>query len=140
MADRDLPDDPAVTDEDDTEWGVGEPVRRPRWVYGVGHEIDPRFSLANERTMLAWIRTALALLAGSVALEVVDLKIPDAVVRVVSIVLGVLAAGAAAGAWVRWARIERDLRTDRPLPPPRAALIVVLVVAVVGLVLAVWPK
>lgn len=30
-------------------------------------EPDYRFTLANERTFLAWIRTALALLAGGVA-------------------------------------------------------------------------
>ena len=30
-------------------------------------EIDYRFSLANERTFLSWIRTALALLAGGIA-------------------------------------------------------------------------
>lgn len=116
-----------------------EDGRWPGWVYGVGHEVDPRFSLANERTMLAWLRTALALLAGSVALEVVELKIPAGVVRVVALALGVLAAATAAGAWLRWARIERALRTDRPLPSPRGSLVVVLVVVLVGLLLAVWP-
>ena len=40
----------------------------PKW-RTEGHEPDVRFSLANERTFLAWIRTALALLAGGVALE-----------------------------------------------------------------------
>lgn len=34
-----------------------------------GEEPDPRFTLANERTFLAWIRTSLAFLAGGVALE-----------------------------------------------------------------------
>ncbi len=34
-----------------------------------GEEPDYRFSLANERTFLAWIRTALALLAGGVVFE-----------------------------------------------------------------------
>ena len=34
--------------------------RWPAWVYGVGDDPDPRFSLANERTFLAWIRTGLA--------------------------------------------------------------------------------
>ena len=33
----------------------------------IDHEPDYRFSLANERTFLAWIRTALGLLAGGVA-------------------------------------------------------------------------
>jgi putative membrane protein len=34
-----------------------------------GQEPDYRFSLANERTFLAWIRTALAILASGVALD-----------------------------------------------------------------------
>ena len=38
--------------------------RRPQWVYGEGEEPDPRFTLANERTFLAWVRTALAMLAA----------------------------------------------------------------------------
>ncbi len=37
-------------------------------MYAQGTEPDPRFSLANERTFLAWIRTSLALLATGVAL------------------------------------------------------------------------
>ncbi len=41
--------------------------RRPRGVYGVGEEPDPRFSLANERTSLAWMRTGLGLVGGGVA-------------------------------------------------------------------------
>ena len=32
-----------------------------------GTEPDVRFSLANERTFLAWTRTALALIAGALA-------------------------------------------------------------------------
>jgi len=43
-----------------------------RWVAGPGdegEEPDPRFTLANERTFLAWVRTALALVAGGIGLE-----------------------------------------------------------------------
>lgn len=40
--------------------------RWPRSVFGVGDEPDARFTFANERTFLAWIRTSLALLAGAV--------------------------------------------------------------------------
>ena len=38
--------------------------RFPATVYRHGTEPDPRFTLANERTLLAWIRTALGLIAG----------------------------------------------------------------------------
>ena len=47
--------------------------RFPRRVYDRGEEPDARFTLANERTFLAWIRTSLALLAGGVALEALGL-------------------------------------------------------------------
>ena len=49
--------------------------RRPGWVYDEGAEPDARYSLANERTFLAWIRTALAVLAAGVALDALDLSL-----------------------------------------------------------------
>jgi putative membrane protein len=88
----------------------------PPWVYRVGRRPDPRFSLANERTFLAWIRTSLALLAGGVALDTVDLDGPStlqSVVAVSLVVLGLLGAGVA---WVRWAATERAMRLHQPLP------------------------
>ena len=51
---------------------AGDDARSGRFeqrVLGPGREPDPRFSLANERTFLAWIRTALTLLGGGVAIE-----------------------------------------------------------------------
>lgn len=47
--------------------GSGPPFRRPRRVYDLGDEPDPRFTLANERALLAWLRTALALVVTGVA-------------------------------------------------------------------------
>ena len=52
--------------------------RWPGYVYGEGEEPDYRFSLANERTFLAWLRTTLALLAAGVAVDVIDIGVPAA--------------------------------------------------------------
>ncbi|HEY5846809.1 MAG TPA: DUF202 domain-containing protein, partial [Microlunatus sp.] len=49
-----------------------EDRRWPRSVYGVGSEPDARFSLANERTFLAWIRTSLGFLAGGAGIAAVS--------------------------------------------------------------------
>lgn len=43
--------------------------RFPRRVFGQGTEPDARFTLANERTFLAWIGVSLALISVGVALS-----------------------------------------------------------------------
>jgi putative membrane protein len=111
-------------------------TRFPRSVYGHGREPDPRFSLANERTFLAWIRTSLALLAVGVALEALQLPI-RADFRfssaVVFVVLGLLAP---VHAWFNWARIERAVRQDRALPAPALSGVLAAGVVVGGLLIA----
>jgi len=84
----------------------------------IGHEPDPRFSLANERTFLAWIRTSLALVAGG--LGVVQLLPPFGLPfarEVLGAALLVLGGLVSATSYRRWAATERALRTDAPLPP-----------------------
>ena len=44
--------------------------RWPGSVYREGVEPDPRFTFANERTFLAWLRTSLALVVAGVAVDV----------------------------------------------------------------------
>lgn len=108
------------------------PDRRwPRSVYGVGADPDPRFSLANERTFLAWIRTSLALLAGAAALHVFELDISATAARIVSGCLALTGLLCAVNGWWGWLRSERALRTGQPLPSNigGAALTVVLVLA-----------
>jgi putative membrane protein len=113
---------------------MGADGRWPRMVYGTGSEPDPRFSFANERTFLAWIRTAVALLALGVALEGLGVPATDptrlALVTTL-VVLGILASGAG---FLRWARVERALRQSRPLPSPTLASVVAFGLAVVGAV------
>lgn len=82
-----------------------------------GDEPDYRFTLANERTFLAWVRTALALAAGG--LGVVSL-LPD---FVGSEFLGILLLGlsfaTSGSSYQRWARNERAMRLNEPLPHSR---------------------
>jgi putative membrane protein len=87
-----------------------------------GTEPDQRFTLANERTFLAWIRTSLALLAGGIAVEAFTSDVfLEPVRRGLSILLLLLGMILSAGAAVRWLRVEGSLRTNRPLPLPLIA-------------------
>ncbi len=106
--------------------------RFPQSVYSAGDEPDARFSLANERTFLAWIRTALALLAGGIALEVLGLGLHDGFRIAASIVLMLTGIAAAPMAWWGWARYEKALRLNAPLPHSPFALPVAGAVTVSG--------
>jgi putative membrane protein len=121
--------------------GPGGRDRFPRWVYGHGDEPDARFTLANERTFLAWIRTGLALLAGGVALEALDLPLQPGLrfaAAVLLLALGLLVPGLA---WFGWGTTERALRRGDPLPASRIAPVlavgatVVAALALLGVVL-----
>lgn len=96
----------------------------------VGDEPDPRFTLANERTFLAWIRTALALVAGGVAIGQLVTFESLAAHLVAVLAPTSLAAGIAILAVRRWLRVERALRLREPLP-----LSGTIVAATVGVVL-----
>jgi putative membrane protein len=100
-----------------------------------GTEPDPRFTLANERTFLAWIRTALALVAGGIGLEafVPRLAVPG-LRQALSVCLVLLGSAVSATAWRRWARAQRALRAGEPLPPPRLAPVLAYGIAAVALV------
>jgi putative membrane protein len=107
--------------------------RFPHRVYGVGAEPDPRFTLANERTFLAWIRTSLALLAGAAAVTSFDLPWPGWVRLTVGVVLGLTGLLCVVTAWWGWMRIERALRTGAPLPGASSYVVVMAGVSLVAL-------
>ncbi|WP_219412607.1 YidH family protein [Pseudonocardia nigra] len=111
--------------------------RRPRWVYTAGSEPDPRFSLANERTFLAWIRTALALLAAAVAVDALRVPADPRLRTALAVALGLAGLVLPVVAALRWAVAERALREERPLPGGTVVpLLAVLLVAVAGGVIA----
>ena len=83
-----------------------------------GTEPDPRFTFANERTFLAWSRTALALVVAGLA--IVQLLPPFPGVPAGRHLLGVplIALGAvlAVAAYAEWVRNQRALRRGEPMP------------------------
>ena len=93
------------------------PTMKPFHWLTQGSEPDYRFSLANERTFLSWIRTALALLAAGVLLEQFSHVIPShRATLVLALLLCVLAAALCALAYWRWRSNEIAMRHARPLP------------------------
>jgi len=109
----------------------------PGEVRGEGDTPDYRFSLANERTFLAWLRTALALIGGGFA---VDQFLPD--LRWgwrVGLALALLGAGVlcALRAVNHWVRCERAMRRGEDLPVSRFPAVLGLVVAVVAVAMVV---
>lgn len=106
--------------------------RFPRSVYDAGEEPDPRFSLANERTFLAWVRTSLALLAGAAVFDAVDLRMPPTLQLSLAALLGIGGIITAVQAWRGWAATEAAMRRDEPLPGHGAGLLVAVVVVIVA--------
>ena len=107
-------------------------------------EPDYRFTLANERTFLAWIRTALALIAGGIAVVqfVPSFGIPG-VRHGLSVVLTAGGGLLAALAVRRWRQGQTAMRRHADLPPTRVPLLlggaIFAVTVVVLVILVVWP-
>lgn len=109
--------------------------RWPRSVYGVGSEPDPRFSLANERTFLAWIRTSLGFLAAGAGVAAVSQIVGHLSIelKLVSLLLLLCGLVCATGSFFRWIRSERAMRTGQPLPSSPAMPLLTGVLAAVAL-------
>jgi putative membrane protein len=104
-----------------------------------GEAPDPRFTLANERTYLAWNRTALALVGGGLAASQLLHFDSEAVRLFVALPPIALGGALAALSYRRWEANEQAMRLGKPLPagPPRllAYGLAVMAVAVAVLVI-----
>jgi putative membrane protein len=101
----------------------------------VGSEPDYRFTLANERTFLAWVRTSLGLLAASVAVR--QLVEPFGVEggRTALALLGIAASVVlVVGAYLRWVHVQLAVRRGEPLPPARLVPVVAAAIVVIAIV------
>jgi putative membrane protein len=103
-----------------------------------GRSPDPRLTMANERTFLAWIRTSLAMIAGGVGIAAfVDDAIPAWLRVTVSCVLLVIGIALALGSFLRWRDAEAAMRRGDELTITSLAPLVSSGVAVVALALLV---
>ena len=100
-----------------------------------GDDPDYRFTLANERTFLAWIRTALALAAGGLAAVTILNDFPGE--EVLGLGLLTLSFVTAATSYRRWAVIEKAMRLSQPLPPSKLPLLMGIGVGLVSVVAAI---
>jgi putative membrane protein len=104
-----------------------------------GKEPDYRFSLANERTFLAWIRTALAILAGGVLFHQFAARLrPVWMVVALSVGLSMLAGLLALGAYQRWRANEIAMRHDQALPPSRLLPALTVAMTLLALLFAIF--
>ncbi|MGW2855038.1 YidH family protein [Streptomyces sp. NPDC001215] len=120
-----------MTTRSRTRWFAPQEIRQE------GRTPDYRFSLANERTFLAWLRTALALIGGGFA---VDQFLPG--LRWAwraGLALGLLTAGVlcALRAINHWVRCERAMRRGEDLPASRFPALLSIAVAVVAVAMVV---
>ena len=108
-------------------------------LHEVGEAPDYRFTLANERTFLAWVRTALAMMAAGVAVVqfVPGLDLVRHALGIMLILLGGLLAGVS---YAHWESNERAMRLGERLPSspiPRLVAAVLTLTALAALVLTI---
>jgi putative membrane protein len=110
--------------------------RRDQHDEPVGEEPDARFSYANERTFLAWVRTALGLMTAGLAITQLlpefDFAGGRRLIGLPLIATGVVMAFAS---YWQWQANERAMRLGQPLPTsylPRILAVVVGTCALVG--------
>ena len=108
-------------------------------ISSIGKDPDPRFTLANERTFLAWIRTSMALILGAivVATLLAEVDFLELLVAPLAVALSLMGASLALWAWFRWRKTETALRLGNSLPLSRVLIALAILVATLGITMLV---
>lgn len=96
----------------------------------VGEDPDPRFTLANERTFLAWMTTGLGMLGAGLAVGTIGNQTPSEVIAYLWVAM---AAIVVLRSMFRWFVLERAMRTGRGLPLSRSVPVVAISIAVLSI-------
>lgn len=100
-----------------------------------GSDPDPRFSLANERTFLAWVRSGLALIALGIAVatfvSTTETRGTSVLLAVSLIVLGGILSTVS---WLRWLQVERAMRHGRGIPATTMGLALAIGIGLLAIV------
>jgi putative membrane protein len=104
-------------------------------------EPDARFTYANERTFLAWHRTALALVVAGLAIVQVLPPFPGVPFgrHLLAVPLIVLGGVLSVGSYIEWTRHQRAMRRGEPLGAsvlPRILAVAITALAAVAAVLS----
>jgi putative membrane protein len=102
-------------------------------------EPDARFTFANERTFLAWSRTALALVVAGLAIAQLLPPFPGVPIgrHLIAIPLIALGAIVSVAGYVEWGRNQRALRRGEPLPRSPMPRVLAVSITVMGVMAAV---
>jgi putative membrane protein len=103
----------------------------------VADTVDPRVVLANERTYLAWIRTALALIGGGVAVGAALTSSATWIRVIVGLTPIVMGVAATVIGYRRWEANDDAIRAGLPLPIDRALHRVAIGISVIAVVAAI---
>ncbi|MGZ4426878.1 MAG: YidH family protein [Nocardioidaceae bacterium] len=101
-----------------------------------GH-VDYRFLLANERTFLAYVRTALALQIAGLGVMQFLTKGHDVLRLLLGLALILVGSYVGLAGYLRWRDNERSIRAGHEMHTSRSASVITVAVVVVPLVAAV---
>ncbi len=102
-------------------------------------EPDYRYSLANERTYLAWVRTGLALIAAGIAIRLFITETAAGARWLALVALGFAALGGVltVTSYLHWLRVQEAMRRGEALPTQRGPLILTIGMVLLALVVTI---